>query len=124
MKVIAEIFRAIIILALVAVIAVGGCLTAIFFVSQNEPDEIFILDYALVYRKDESDSKLDVWLLKKENAGGLMNSDGFVYYEDTSGYKAAYKNSDSFGARYYDSESYERIMIDESKIVGKIVALW
>lgn len=126
MKAIAEFFRIIITLALVVIVAVAGCFTAIFFVSEDDPEEIFILDYALIYQTDKADNKLSVWFVKKEKPDALRTGDGIVYYEKESGYKAAYSNvlSDNIGTLYYDADALERVVFDESKVVGKILAVW
>lgn len=124
MKVIADIFRALLLLLLAAVVVVSGSLTAVFFVSRDNPEDIFLLDYALVYQKGE-DEKLDVWLVKDAAEEDLLTGDGVIYFKESFGYKAANTNFDMFGATYYDAENLEsRIFIAPENLVGKVVAVW
>ena len=123
MKIISDFLRAIIITAFVAVIAVTGCFAAIFFVSKDNPDEIFIMEYALVFEKGE-DEKLDVWLVEKAQTEDLENGDGAVYYDGS--YCAANAMVTSDGAvSFYDSDDLTyNVAVDNENIVGRVIACW
>ena len=123
MKIITDFLRAIILIALVAVIAVTGCFAAIFFTGKDEPEEIFIMEYALVFEKGE-DEKLDIWFVEKTDSFDVEHGDGIVYYD------GAYKSANAmygFDGRviYFDSDSLDKsVWVDDGAVVGRIIALW
>lgn len=123
MKIIGKIIRFIIAVLFVAVITVVGSFSAVFFMSKDEPTEIFLLDYALVYEVGE-DEKLDIWFIRKTNDFDMTNGDGIVYYDGT--YKSANVMLGHDGKfMYFDSDDLEMtVTFEENQVVGKIVALW
>ena len=123
MKIIGKIIKTLIALAVALLIIVVGSFSAVFFISRDNPQEIFLLDYALICRKGE-DEKLDVWFVQKTDSDSLEHGDAVVYFD--SGYKAAYAML-GFDGRviYYDADEFEKIVsVDETFLVGEIVALW
>lgn len=110
-------------MVLVAVIAVTGSLAAIFFVSRENPEEIFIMEYALVFEKG-ADEKLDVWFVEKAECAGLENGDGVVYYDGS--YCAANAMVMSDGAvSFYDSDDLSyNVSVNDENIVGRVIACW
>ena len=123
MKIIGKIIRFIIAFLFAVVIIVVGCFSAVFFVSKDEPQDIFLLDYALIYEVGEDD-KLDIWVVRKTNDFDLSNGDGIVYYD------GAYKSANVMLGRdgrfmYFDSDRLDMtVTFEEDAVVGKIVALW
>ena len=123
MKIIGKIIRFIIAFLFAAVVIVVGCFSAVFFVSKDEPQDIFLLDYALIYEKGEDD-KLDIWFVRKTNDFDMTNGDGIVYYDGT--YKSVNVMLGHDGRfMYFDSDDLDMtVTFEEDEIVGKIVALW
>ncbi len=123
MKIIGKIVRFIIAAVFVAVTVIVGSFTAIFFVSKDEPTDIFLSDYALVYQVGEDD-KLDIWFIRKTNDFDMTNGDGIVYYDGT--YKSANVMLGRDGRfMYFDADNLEMtVEFKEDELVGKIVALW
>ncbi len=123
MKIIGKFFRFIIAFLVAAVIITVGSFAAVFFVSKDEPKEIFLLDYALIYEKGE-DEKIDVWFVRKTNDFDIVSGDGIVYYD------GAYKSANVMLGRdgrfmYFDSDNLDMtVTFEEDAVVGKIVALW
>lgn len=123
MKIIGKIIRIIITVIFAVVTVVVGSFTAVFFVSKDEPQDIFLFDYALIYEVDE-DKKLDMWVVKKINDFDMSNGDGIVYYN------GAYKSANVLMGRdgrfmYFNADNLEEsVEIKDGEIVGKIVALW
>lgn len=123
MKIIGKFFRFIIAFMTAAVIITVGSFTAVFFVSKDEPKEIFLLDYALIYETGE-DKKLDVWFVKKTNDFDIADGDGIVYYDGAYRSAAAMIGYDG-RLMYFDSDDLNMtVTFDEDAAVGKIVAAW
>lgn len=110
-------------MVLVAVIAVTGCFAAIFFVSRENPEEIFIMEYALIFEKGANE-KLDVWLVEKAECADLENGDGAVYYDGS--YCAANAMVIADGAvSFYDSDDLSyNVSVNDENIVGRVIACW
>ncbi|MBQ6932586.1 MAG: hypothetical protein IJN38_10700 [Clostridia bacterium] len=123
MKIITNFLRAIILMALVAVIAVTGCFAAIFFVSRDEPEEIFIMEYALVFEKGE-DEKLGVWFVEKADCADLENGDGAVYYDGSYCAANAMVTSDGAVSFYASDDLTYNVSVDNSNLVGRVIACW
>ena len=123
MKIIGKIIRFIIAFLFTAVVIVVGSFSAIFFVSKDKPQDIFLFDYALIYEVGE-DEKLDIWVVRKTNDFDMSNGDGIVYYDGT--YKSANVMLGHDGRfMYFDSDNLEMTVdFEEDETVGKIVALW
>ncbi len=119
MKIVADILKAIIIIALAAVVAVSGCLTAVFFVSRDEPNEIFVFGYAMATDVDES-GKRNIWLLKEARVDELQNGDGFVYHDGS--YCQANAFVDEGGSQFYAGDL--PIAVNDRTLVGIIMAMW
>ncbi len=123
MKIIGRILKFIISFILAAVIIIVGSFTAVFFMSKDEPQDIFILDYALITQKGE-DEKLDIWFVEKTDSFDVEHGDGIVYYD------GAYKSANAmygFDGRviYFDSDSLDKsVWVDDGAVVGRIIALW
>lgn len=123
MKIIGKFIRFIIAFLVAAVIITVGSFTAVFFTSKDEPQEIFLLDYALVYEKGE-DEKLDVWFVRKTNEFDIVSGDGIVYYDGAYKSAAAFVGYDG-RMMYFDSDRLDMtVAFEEDAVVGKIVALW
>ena len=123
MKTIGKIIRFIIAFLVAAVVITVGSFTAVFFVSKDEPKEIFLLDYALIYEKGE-DEKLDVWFVRKTNEFDVVSGDAIVYYDGTYKSATAFVGYDG-RMMYFDSDRLDMtVTIEENAAVGKIVALW
>ncbi len=123
MKFLADFFRAIILIALAAVVAVAGCFTAIFFISRDNPEDIFIMEYALVFDKGEND-KLSVWFIEKSDCDSLANGDGVVYYDGSYCAANAMVNEDSVPAFYSSDDLTYNVAVDNTNLVGRIIAVW
>lgn len=123
MKIIGKIIRFIIAALFITVTVIIGSFTAIFFVSKDEPQDIFLFDYALIYEVGEDD-KLDIWFVRKTNDFDISNGDGIVYCDGT--YKSANVMLGRDGRfMYFDSDDLElTVNFEEDELVGKIVALW
>ena len=123
MKIIGKFIRFIIAFLFTAVVIVVGSFSAIFFVSKDEPQDIFLFDYALIYEVGE-DEKLDIWVVRKTNDFDIGNGDGIVYYDCT--YKSANVMLGHDGRfMYFDSDNLQMsVTLKENETVGKIVALW
>lgn len=123
MKTIGKIIRFIIAFLVAAVVITVGSFTAVFFVSKDEPKEIFLLDYALIYEKGE-DEKLDVWFVRKTNEFDVVSGDAIVYYDGTYKSATAFVGYDG-RMMYFDSDRLDMtVTFEENAAVGKIVALW
>ncbi|MBR3754805.1 MAG: hypothetical protein IKK49_06845 [Clostridia bacterium] len=110
-------------MALVAVIAVTGCFAAIFFVSRDEPEEIFIMEYALVFEKGE-DEKLGVWFVEKADCADLENGDGAVYYDGSYCAANAMVTSDGTVSFYSSDDLTYNVSVDNENLVGRVIACW
>ncbi|MBQ2965099.1 MAG: hypothetical protein IJE14_10610 [Clostridia bacterium] len=110
-------------MALVAVIAVTGCFAAIFFVGRDEPEEIFIMEYALVFEKGE-DEKLGVWFVEKADCADLENGDGAVYYDGSYCAANAMVTSDGAVSFYASDDLTYNVSVDNSNLVGRVIACW
>lgn len=123
MKFLADFFRAIILIALAAVVAVAGCFTAVFFISRENPEDIFIMEYALVFDKGENE-KLSVWFVERAEPDSLENGDGVVYFDGN--YCAAHAMVTQDGApTFYSSDDLTyNVAVDSSNLVGRIIAVW
>ncbi len=110
-------------MALVAVIAVTGSLAAIFFVSRENPDEIFIMEYALIFEKGE-DEKLDVWLVEKAECADLENGEGAVYYDGSYCSANAMVSSDGAVSFFASDDLSYNVSVNDENIVGRVVACW
>ena len=123
MKTIGKFIKFIIAFLTAVVVVTVGSLTAVFFTSKDEPKDIFLLDYALVYEKGE-DEKIDVWFIRKTNEFDIVSGDGIVYYD------GAYKSAAVFVGydgrmMYFDSDSLDMtVSFEDDAVVGKIIALW
>ena len=123
MKIIGKFLKFIISVLLVAVIVVVGSFSTVFFISRENPQNIFIMNYALVAQKSE-EGKISIWFIEKADESSIENGDGIVYYED--GYKSANAML-GFDGRvvYFDSASFDSIVsVSDDAVTGKIVALW
>ena len=123
MKTIGKFIRFIIAFLTAAVIVAVSGFTAVFFTSKEEPQEIFLFDYALVYETG-ADKKVDVWFIKKTNEFEIVSGDGIVYYD--RGYKSAAVFIGYDGRlMYFDSDRLDMtVTVEEDAVVGKIIALW
>jgi len=123
MKIIGKIIRFIIAVVFITVTVAVGSFTAVFFVSKDEPQDIFLLDYALIYEVGEDD-KLDIWFVRKTNDFDMNNGDGIIYYDGS--YKSANVMLGHDGRfMYFDSDDLEMtVTFEEDAVVGKVVALW
>lgn len=122
MKIIANIFKSILIIALALLITVGGCLTAVFFVSEDTPEDIFIFGYALAADTD-ADGKYSVWLLKETDCASLDNGDGVVYYNGK--YCQANAMVTDYGTAFYKLDDLTlELKVDDDNLVGEILAMW
>lgn len=123
MKFLAKLIKFVLSVLLAAVIIVVSSFTAVFFLSKNNPQGIFIFDYAVVAQKGE-DEKLDVWVIKKTDSSSVEHGDGIVYFDES--YKAANAMLGFDGrVMYFDSDSLESdVWVEDDAVVGKIVALW
>ena len=123
MKIIGGFLKFIISFTLAASIIIIGSFTAVFFMSKDNPQDIFLFDYALVTQKGE-DEKRDIWFVKKTDSFAIEQGDGIVYYD------GAYKSANAmygFDGRvlYFDSDSLEQnVWVDDGAVVGRIIALW
>ena len=123
MKIIGGFLKFIISFTLAAAIIVIGSFTAVFFISKDKPQEIFLLDYALITQKGE-DEKIDIWFVEKTDSSAVEHGDGIVYYDGA--YKAA-NAMYGFDGRviYFDSDSLDKsVWVDDSAVVGEIIAMW
>ena len=123
MKIIGNFLRCIIALLVVVVLIVGGSFVAIFFVSKDEPSDIFIFDYALVIETGE-DKKTDIWFVEKVEQKELKHGDGIVYYDGE--YKSANTRISYSGEPvFFDSDDLEDyIILEDENFVGRTLALW
>ena len=123
MKVIGKIIRTIILLLTVAVVAVVGSFAVAFFVSRDEPSDIYIAGYALIAEKGE-DGKFDLWFVQSVDEENIESGDGIVYYDGT--YKSANAMLGYDGRLlFFDSDNLESVVtVDDGALVGKTVALW
>ena len=121
MKVIADILKAIIIIALAAIVAVSGCLSAVFFLSREEPKDIFLFGYAMATDVDEN-GKRSVWLLKEAEVDSLQNGDGVVYYDGSFCAANAYVDESGYGTQFFDGDL--AVAVDGENLVGEIIAMW
>lgn len=122
MKFLANLIKSILILALTAVVAVVGCFAAVFFVSKETPEEIFIFGYALVLDSD-SDGKPAAWFVKKADSASLETGDGVVYYNG----KYCFANAmvTDYGTQFYTPDDLTlELNVSEENIVGEVVAMW
>ena len=122
MKILANIIKSILIIALAAVVAVVGCFAAVFFVSKETPDEIFLFDYALVVDTDSS-GKPAAWFVKKADTASLDNGDGVLYYSG----KYCFANAmvTDYGAQFYTLDDLTlELSVDDENIVGEVLAVW
>ena len=110
-------------MALVAVIAVTGYFAAIFFVGRDNPGEIFIMEYALVFEKG-TDEKLDVWLVEKAECADLENGDGAVYYDGSYCAANAMVTSDGAVSFFASDDLTYNVSVNDENIVGRVVACW
>ena len=123
MKVIGKILKSLILILTAAVVITVGSFATVFFVSKDEPKEIFIFDYALVAEKGE-DEKIDVWFIRKTSSEYIEHGDGIVYYD------GAYKSANAMLGRdvrimYFDSDELDMsVTVGDDEIVGEILALW
>lgn len=123
MKVIGKILKSLILILTAAVVITVGSFATVFFVSKDEPKEIFIFDYALVAEKGE-DEKIDVWFIRKTSSEYIEHGDGMVYYD------GAYKSANAMLGRdgrimYFDSDELDMsVTVGDDEIVGEILALW
>lgn len=123
MKIIGKIIRGIIALLFVVLLIVGGSFAAIFFVSKDEPSDIFIFDYALVVETGD-DKKTDVWFVEKVYPDELKHGDSIVYYDGE--YKSANTRISNNGTPvFFDSDNLENyIILEDENFVGRTLALW
>lgn len=122
MKILANLIKSILILALTAVVAVVGCFTAVFFVSKETPEEIFIFGYALVLDSD-SHGKPAAWFVKKADSASLETGDGIVYYNG----KYCFANAmvTDYGTQFYTLDDLTlELNVSDENIVGEVVAMW
>lgn len=122
MKIIANIIKSILILALAAVVAVVGCFAAVFFISKETPDDIFILDYALVLDTD-SNGKPAAWFIKKADNDSLETGDGVLYYNG----KYCFANAmvTDYGTQFYTLDDLTlELNVSNENIVGEVIAMW
>lgn len=123
MKTIGKIIRLIIALLTAAVIIVAGSFATVFFVSKDEPADIFIAGYAFIAEKGD-DGKIDLWFVRKAAEEDLENGDSIVYYD------GAYKSANAmigYDGRlmFFDSDNLESVVtVEDDAFVGKTVALW
>ncbi len=123
MKVISKIIRIVIALLTAAVLIVAGSFVTVFFISKDEPSDIFISGYAFVAEKGE-DEKIDIWFIRRVAEENIDNGDGIVYYD------GAYKSANAmigYDGRllFFDSDNLESIVtVEDGAFVGKTVALW
>ena len=123
MKIIGKIIRGIIALLFVVLLIVGGSFAAIFFVSKDEPSDIFIFDYALVVETGD-DGKTDVWFVEKVYPDELKHGDSIVYYDGE--YKSVNTRISYNGTPvFFDSDNLENyIILEDENFVGRTLALW
>lgn len=122
MKILANIIKSILIFALTAVVAVVGCLAAVFFVSKETPDEIFIFDYALVVDTDSS-GKPAAWFVKKADSASVETGDGVIYYNG----KYCFANAmvTDYGTQFYTLDDLTlELNVGDENIVGEVLAMW
>lgn len=123
MKIIGKIIRVIIALLTAAVIIVAGSFATVFFISKDEPSDIFIASYAFIAEKGE-DGKVDLWFVRRAAEEDLENGDSIVYYD------GAYKSANAmigYDGRliFFDSDNLESVVtVEDDAFVGKTVALW
>ena len=123
MKIIGKFLKFLTALLATAVIVAVSSFAAVFFVSKDEPQEIFIFDYALIAEKGE-DEKIDVWFVSRADTADVEHGDGVVYYD------GAYKSANAmlgYDGRlmYFDSDRLDMgVTVGDDAIVGKIIALW
>lgn len=123
MKIIGKIIRVIIALLTAAVIIVAGSFATVFFVSKDEPSDIFIAGYAFIAEKGD-DGKIDLWFVRRAAEEDLENGDSIVYYD------GAYKSANvmiGYDGRliFFDSDNLESVVtVEDDAFVGKTVALW
>ncbi len=123
MKIIGKIIRVIIALLTAAVIIVAGSFATVFFVSKDEPSDIFIAGYAFIAEKGD-DGKIDLWFVRRAAEEDLENGDSIVYYD------GAYKSANAmigYDGRliFFDSDNLESVVtVEDDAFVGKTVALW
>ena len=110
-------------MALVAVIAVTGCFAAIFFVGRDNPAEIFIMEYALVFEKGD-DEKLDVWFVEKAECADLENGDGTIYYDGSYCAANAMVTADGAISFYSSDDLGYNVAVDNENLVGRVLACW
>lgn len=123
MKILTDFLRAIILITLAAVVAVGGCFAAIFFISKDTPEDIYIMEYALVFDKSE-DEKLNVWFVEKADCTTLENGDGVIYYDGSYCAANAMVADESMVSFYSSDDLSYNVAVDNSNIVGRIIAVW
>ncbi len=122
MKIIANIFKTVIAFALAAVIITVGCFTAVFFMSADTPEEIYLFDYALVFDTD-IDGKHTVWFVKDTDCASLDNGDGVVYYNGK--YCQANAMVTDYGTAFYKLDDLTlKLAVSDDNIVGEILAVW
>lgn len=122
MKIIANIFKSILIIALAAVIIAAGSLAAVFFISKDTPEEIYLFDYALVIDTD-SDDKYSAWFVKKTDCASLQNGDGVVYYNGK--YCQANAMVTDYGTAFYKLDDLTlELSVNDDNIVGEVLAVW
>lgn len=123
MKIIGKIIRVIIALLTAAVIIIAGSFATVFFVSKDEPSDIFIAGYAFIAEKGD-DGKIDLWFVRRAAEEDLENGDSIVYYD------GAYKSANAmigYDGRliFFDSDNLESVVtVEDDAFVGKTVALW
>ncbi len=129
MKKVADVFKGLVILVLVAVIAAAGCLAAIFAVSKDDPEDIFLFGYAMVNDEDAY-GKRSFWLIKQTGYSELENGTGVVYYNNDSYCSAnIWFDVGGMGDKFVSLDPETRscdILPDANSdnIVGEIVAMW
>lgn len=122
MKVIANLFKSILIIALAAVIITAGCFAAVFFMSKDTPDEIYLFDYALVIDTD-SESRYSAWFVKKADCASLDNGDGVIYYNGK--YCQANAMVTDYGTAFYKLDDLTlELNVNDDNIVGEVLAVW
>ncbi len=123
MKVIGKIVRVLIAVPVMVLLIVVGSFTAVFFVSKDKPEDIYILNYAFVVEQGE-DKKTDMWFVEKTQRENIEHGDNVVYYDGE--YKSANAMLGYDGRLiFFDSDNLEAfVTVEDDMIVGKTLALW